>query len=108
MTPVVLLVALAICVEVAATLSLKLATTRGPRWLVVALVGYVGAFAALTGALAEGAPLGIVYGIWAACGVAATAVASRWFFKERLTALSATGIGLIAVGVLVIELGATR
>jgi small multidrug resistance pump len=107
-TPVAPLVALAIFIEVGATLSLKVATTRGPRWLVVALFGYVGAFAALTGALAEGAPLGIVYGIWAACGVAATALASRWLFKERLTPLSATGIGLIAVGVLVIELGATR
>jgi hypothetical protein len=37
-------------------------------------------------------PLGIVYGIWAACGVAAAAVASRWLFKERLTPLSMTGI----------------
>jgi small multidrug resistance pump len=74
----------------------------------VALLGYVGAFAALTGALAEGAPLGIIYSIWAACGVAATAVASRWLFKERLSPLSLTGIGLIAVRVLIIELGATR
>jgi small multidrug resistance pump len=74
----------------------------------LALFGYVGAFAALTGALAQGAPLGIVYGIWAACGVAATAVASRWLFNERLSWLSVAGIGLIAVGVLIIELGATR
>jgi small multidrug resistance pump len=108
MTLVVPLVTLAICVEVGATLSLKMATIRGPRWLAVAFLGYAGAFAALTGALAAGAPLGIVYGIWAACGVAATAVASRWLFKERLTRLSATGIGVIAVGVLVIDLGATR
>jgi small multidrug resistance pump len=107
MTPVVPLVALAICVEVGATLSLKMATMRGPRWLAVALLGYVSAFAALTGALAEGAPLGIIYGIWAACGVAATAVASRWLFNERLSPLSMTGIALIAVGVLIIELGAT-
>jgi multidrug transporter EmrE-like cation transporter len=33
MTPAVPLVALAICVEVGATLSLKMATMRGPRWL---------------------------------------------------------------------------
>lgn len=108
MTAVVPLVALAICVEVGASLSLKVATTRGRRWLALALVGYAAAFAGLTAALAEGAPLGIVYGIWAACGVAATAVASSWLFKERLSPLSVTGIGLIAVGVLVVELGATR
>lgn len=106
MTAVVPLVALAICVEVCATLSLKVATTRGRRWIVVALLGYVLSLAALTCALAEGAPLGIVYGIWAACGVAATAIASRWLFGERLTPLSAAGIGLIAIGVLIVELGA--
>jgi hypothetical protein len=43
-----------------------------------------------------------------ACGVAATAVASKWLFNERLSCLSVAGIGLIAVGVLIIELGATR
>ena len=102
------LVAFAICIEVGATLCLKVATTRGRRWLAVALLGYVGALAALTAALAQGAPLGIVYGIWAACGVAATAVASWWLFRERLSSLSVVGIGLIAVGVLMIELGATR
>lgn len=107
MMPAVL-VAVAICVEVGATLCLKVATTGGRRWLAVALIGYVGALAALTGALAQGAPLGIVYGIWAACGVAATAVASRWLFNERLSSLSVAGIGLIAVGVLMVELGATR
>ncbi|MFF8844036.1 hypothetical protein ACF08N_15150 [Streptomyces sp. NPDC015127] len=46
--------------------------------------------------------------MWAACGVAATAVASKWLFNERLSRLSVAGIGLIAVGVLIIELGATR
>ncbi|MFF8844035.1 SMR family transporter [Streptomyces sp. NPDC015127] len=51
--PPVALVAVAICVEVGATLSLKVATTRDRRWLALALFGYVGAFAALTGALAQ-------------------------------------------------------
>ena len=104
----VFLVALAICIEVCATLSLKVATTRGRGWLALALVGYVASLAALAGALSEGAPLGIVYGIWAACGVAATALASRWLFNERLSTLSIVGIGCIALGVLTIELGATH
>ena len=66
---------------------------------------YLSAFALLTIALAQGMPVGIAYGIWAASGVALTAVGARVFFKERLTWRMIAGIVLIAVGVLVIELG---
>ena len=51
-------------------------------------------------------PLGIAYGVWAASGVALTAVGARVFFKERLTWRMTAGIALIAIGVFVIELGA--
>ncbi|MDN5548166.1 MAG: QacE family quaternary ammonium compound efflux SMR transporter, partial [Rhodococcus sp. (in: high G+C Gram-positive bacteria)] len=44
--------------------------------------------------------------IWTACGVALTAIASRILFREPLTKLMIVGIGLIAAGVLLIELGA--
>jgi small multidrug resistance pump len=52
--------------------------------------------------------LGVAYGIWAAAGVALTAVASRIFFKETITAVMMVGLGLIIGGVLLIELGATH
>ncbi|CAD6008155.1 multidrug efflux SMR transporter [Agreia sp. COWG] len=101
-----LLLAGAILTEVAATLSLRASEgLRKKIWIAPVAVFYIAAFSLLTVALANGMPVGIAYGIWAACGVALTAVGARVFFKERLTARMIAGIGLIAVGVLVIELG---
>lgn len=106
MSPWVPLAAAVGC-EVAATLSLRVASVTGRRrWYVPVLVGYVAAFALLAVALAGGLPLGIAYGVWAACGVALAALASRLLFGEPLTRLMAAGIALIAAGVLLVELGA--
>ena len=58
--------------------------------------------------LAEGVPLGVAYGIWAAAGVAIMAVLSKILFKEPLTWLMGFGIILIVGGVLLIELGAAH
>ncbi|MFJ3659587.1 DMT family transporter [Streptomyces sp. NPDC090119] len=97
----------AILVEVGATLCLGMASRgAGKKWLAGAVVGYPAAFTALTLALDGGMALGVAYGIWAAAGVALTAIASRAFFGEPLTRVMGAGIGLIAVGVLCIELGA--
>lgn len=52
--------------------------------------------------------LGVAYGIWAAAGVALTAILSRILFKEPLTWVMGLGIILIAGGVLLIELGAAH
>lgn len=51
--------------------------------------------------------LGVAYGIWAAAGVALTAVLARVIFSEPLTRVMAFGIVLVAVGVLIVEIGAT-
>jgi small multidrug resistance pump len=64
------------------------------------------AFVMLTLTLAAGMPLGVAYGIWAAAGVALTAVISKVLFKEPLTWLMGFGIVLIIGGVLLIEVGA--
>jgi small multidrug resistance pump len=101
-----LILAMAIVAEVAGTLSLRASEgLRKKRWIAPIAVGYAAAFGLLTLALANGMPIGIAYGIWAASGVALTAVGARVFFKERLTWRMATGIALIAVGVFVIEMG---
>ena len=101
-----LLLAAAIVTEVAATLSLRASEgLRKKRWIAPVAVFYIAAFSLLTIALAQGMPVGIAYGIWAASGVALTAIGARVFFKERLTWRMTAGIALIAVGVLVIELG---
>lgn len=96
----------AILTEVTATMSLRASEgLRKKRWIAAVAVSYVVAFSLLTLALIEGMPVGIAYGIWAASGVALTAIGARVFFKERLTVRMVAGIVLIAIGVLVIELG---
>lgn len=99
------LLAIAIVSEVAATISLKLATDGRKRYYVPVVAGYVVAFSLLAVALTLGLPIGVAYGIWAATGVALTAVLGRVLFREPLTRLMLGGIGLIIVGVLLVELG---
>ena len=98
----------AILTEVAATLSLRMASRPGaPRaWFAAVVAGYLAAFSLLTLALDGGMPVGVAYGIWSAVGVALTALASRVLFREPLTRVMLLGIGLIITGVLLIELGA--
>lgn len=101
-------VTMAIAFEVAGTLALRMATAdtvRRTRWTVAVVVGYLMAFTGLTLALDAGLALGVVYGIWAAVGVALTAVLSRILFFEPLNAVMGVGLAAIAVGVLLIELG---
>ena len=95
----------AILTEVAATLSLKVASSGRPRWYAGVVAGYVVAFGFLTLALGAGMGLGVAYGVWAAAGVALTAALSKPLFGEPLTRTMLAGIGLIVAGVLLIELG---
>ena len=101
-----LLLACAILVEVAATLSLRVASGGRRRWYIPVAVGYVASFVLLYLALLGGLPIGIAYGVWAASGVAITAVAARFLFKEPLTRMMIVGIVTIMIGVLLVELGA--
>lgn len=66
------------------------------------------AFTLLAAVLAQGMALGVAYGIWAAAGVALTAVISRLVFKEPLTWVMSLGLVLIVGGVLLIETGAAH
>lgn len=102
-----ILLAAAIATEVAASLSLKAAQTE-PWFFVLVVLGYVSAFACLSLALRRGMPLGVAYGIWAAAGVALTALLSAAIFGEPLTPLMLGGIALVIVGVLCVELGSHR
>ncbi len=100
-----LFLTVAIVAEVAGTLSLRLAADGRRAWYAAVTVGYLIAFTSLATSLAHGMPLGVAYGIWAAAGVALTALGSRVFFGEPLTRVMVLGIGLIMVGVLLVELG---
>jgi small multidrug resistance pump len=95
----------AILFEVSGTISLRLAIDNR-RWYTAVAIGYLVSFSMLGLALAQGMPIGIAYGIWAAAGVALTAILSRFLFNDPLTWLMSFGIILIIGGVLLIELGA--
>ncbi|MGO1948998.1 MAG: DMT family transporter [Mycobacteriaceae bacterium] len=99
-----LLLAAIIC-EVLATVCLRMSVTGSRLWYLPVAIGYLLAFAALGTALRLGMEIGVAYGIWAASGVALTAVLSRVVFKEPLTLMMTCGIVLIMGGVLFIEVG---
>lgn len=97
---------LAIGLEVTATLSLRASEDFSKLgWAALMAVCYLGSFVALNLVLREGMPIGVAYGIWAACGVALVAVLGKYFFSDPLTPLMGLGIALIMGGVLLVELG---
>jgi small multidrug resistance pump len=102
-----MLLAGAIVIEVAATLSLR-ASQDHSAWLVLVAVGYVGAFVLLTMVLRTGMPVGVAYGIWGALGTAGTAVLAGLLFGDPFTWPIVAGIGLIIAGVLLVEIGSHR
>ena len=97
----------AIVLEVAATLALR-AAIDAPWWAVLTVAGYAGAFVALSALLRLGAPIGVVYGIWAAAGVALTAVLGTVLFAEPFTPLIGIGIAAVIAGVVLVETGHGR
>lgn len=99
-----LVLAGAIALEVTATLALR-AAIDDPWWSVLAVAGYVGAFVGLSVLLRLGAPIGVVYGIWAAAGVALTAVIASAVFGEPFTLTIGFGIALVITGVVLVETG---
>lgn len=100
------LLVLAIASEVTATLSLRASEgLRRRRWIPVIVAGYLTAFVLLGTILAMGMPVGVAYGIWAAAGVAVTAVLGRVIFKDHFSLMMAIGVAMIAVGVALIEFG---
>jgi small multidrug resistance pump len=99
-----LMLGVAIFSEVAGTLALRAATDH-PAWFVLVVLGYVVAFALLGAVLAAGMPVGVAYGIWAATGVALTAVLATLVFRDPFTVQIGFGIALVMVGVLLVEVG---
>ena len=102
-----ILLACSILSEVTGSLSLKAALGH-PGWYALVVAGFFCAFMFLALVLRERVPLGVAYGIWGASGVALTAVASKFLFKEPFTWVMALGIALIIGGVLLVELGAAH
>ncbi|NLU83641.1 multidrug efflux SMR transporter [Rhodococcus sp. HNM0569] len=97
----------AILFEVSGTLAMRASEGfRKKAWVAPVAVSYLVAFACLAASLGQGMPVGIAYGIWAAAGVALTAVLARILFRDPLTWVMGLGIVVIMAGVLVIETAA--
>lgn len=102
-----LLLAGAVATEVTGSLALS-AAQHEPAWYALVAAGYVTAFALLGAVLRAGMPLGVAYGLWAAAGVALTALAGAAILGEALTPVTLLGMALVIAGVLLVELGSHR
>ena len=95
--------ALAIGSEIIATVSLKLSdgfTKAIPA--VVVVLGYGFSFYALSVTL-RSIPLGVVYAVWSGVGTAAVVLISVFLFREVLDTIKVAGIGLIIIGVVMLN-----
>jgi small multidrug resistance pump len=96
--------AIAICAEVIATVSMK--AVKGfstPLPLVLVIVGYGIAFWMLT-LVVRSVPVGVAYAVWAGMGIVMVSVAALFIYGQKLDVPAMLGMGLIVLGVVVIQL----
>lgn len=99
-----LYLSIAILAEVAGTIALKYADGfTKPIPVMVVVLGYALAFFLLS-KVVQILPLAITYAIWAGGGIFLVGVIGWLFLGQRLDAAALLGIGLIILGVLVINL----
>ena len=104
---IALILFLAILSEVIATTSLKLSdgfTRLVPSLIVV--VGY-GASSYLLSISLKVIPIGLAHAIWSGVGIVLTVIAGMVIWKESLDWARLTGIVLILLGILIINLFST-
>lgn len=94
----------AVMIEVCGTLLLR-ASVDAPWLVLVTLLCYGFAVMLLTVAMRAGMLVGVAYGFWAATGVIATALLANVFFEESLTVTKGIGFIVIAIGVVLVEMG---
>lgn len=97
--------ALAIAVEVCATMALR--QSEGftkPGWTAAMFVGYAIAFYLLS-QITDDLGIGTIYAVWSGAGTAIVAAIGVWAFGEELSVLRVAGIVLIVLGVVALNLG---
>ncbi|OOF45003.1 QacE family quaternary ammonium compound efflux SMR transporter [Rodentibacter rarus] len=99
-----ILLALSICLEIAATNLLKVSdgfTKPLPTLGSLMLYGISFYFVSI---IFRTLPVGLVYAIWSGVGIVLTAVVAYFAFGQKIDLAGMIGIGLIIAGVLVINL----
>ena len=91
-----------IAIEVTATLFLKQVVDQ-PLMYVPVIVAYTVSLVFLKLALIRGMSLGVAYGIWAASGLAATALLAAAIYDEQISLLTGVGLAMLTAGVLVLH-----
>ena len=95
--------ALAIGSEIVATTSLKLSDGfTKPIPAIVVVLGYGVSFYALSISL-RNFPIGMVYAVWSGVGTAAIVLIGWFVFREVLDSIRLAGIGMIVVGVVLVN-----
>ena len=98
------LLAIAIAVEVASTAALpRTEGFREPAWAAGVLMGYAVAIWLLA-VVVQRLPVSVTYAVWAGLGTAAIAVVGVVFLGESWNPVKLTAIGLIVIGVVVLNL----
>ena len=96
--------AIAICAEVIATVSMK--AIKGfstPLPLVLVIAGYATSFWMLT-LVVRTIPVGVAYAVWAGMGIVMVSIAALFIYGQKLDVPAMLGMGLIVLGVVVIQL----
>lgn len=95
---------IAIISEVIATSSLKASAGFSKLYPSIAvIVGYIISFLLLSLVL-KTLPVGIAYACWAGLGIVFVAILGYFFYDQKLDMFAITGITLIILGVLIINL----
>ena len=94
----------AICIEVASTAALpRTDGFRDPVWAAAVVAGYAAAIWLLA-LVVQRLPVSVTYAVWSGLGTAAIALVGVLFLGESLNAVKVAAIGLIVVGVVVLNL----
>ena len=80
---------------------------RRPLPAVLAFAGLEGSTVLVGQAITRGVSLAVAYGVWTGAGIGFAALAGSVLFGDRLTRRQAAGLGLVLLGVVLLQVGAT-
>lgn len=104
MTKYHLFLAIAILFETIATTTLKKTEQFTQLWPTIVFALAMGmSFYMMTLAI-KGIPIGIAYAIWSAVGIILISISSYIFYGQKLDSPAVIGMGLIIIGVVIINL----